>query len=106
MNQDDLIIQREVRRVLEKRPIDASLAVVTHNKGFITVGGTIRALRSQPFVHVQDEIATFQLQTIRSFPRLKGVSIEAKVIELPKKKKPIELELEKARGATSHTPTT
>jgi hypothetical protein len=87
MNQDDLIIQREVRRILDKRPIDTTLAVITHSKGFISVGGHLRALRSQPFVKVHDEIAQFQTMVMRNMPTIKGVTIEARIIDLPQKKK-------------------
>jgi hypothetical protein len=105
MNQDDLIIQREVRRILERRAIDATLAVVSHNKGFITISGHIRALRSQPFVKVHDEIALFQTQVMRSMFNIKSISIEAKIVDLPKKERAAVESAQPAHGPTSHGPT-
>jgi RPA family protein len=108
VNQDDLIIQREVRRFLEKRLVDATLAVITHSKGYITVGGTIRSLRSEPFVKVHDEIAQFQTQVMRSmYKEIKSVTIEAKIIDLHKKEREFDplppRESTTTRKPTSHT---
>ena len=105
MNQDDLIIQRDVRRILERRLLDATLAVISHSKGHITVSGTIRSLRSEPFSKVHEELAQFQTQVLRSlYQTVKTVTVDAKVIDLHKKEREFD-PLPPRHGPTSHGPT-
>ena len=87
MNQDDLMAARDARRYLERRPIDSTLAVVTSSKGYITVSGIIRALRSQPTVDVDEELVVFQKMVMRNVRDVRAVVVDARIRYLEKKEK-------------------
>ncbi len=87
MTPEDLTISREVRRWLDKRLLDTSVAQVSSNKGFVALSGQVRALRSAKDVNVKEEIELFHKQITRAVPNVKGVSYEWRVILQEKKVK-------------------
>jgi hypothetical protein len=79
MTPEEMSAARDIRRYLERRAIDASLAIITISKGYATVAGTIRPQRSAQYVDMQEEIDLFTKMAMRNVRDLKGVIIEARV---------------------------
>jgi hypothetical protein len=84
MNQDDIMVARDARRYLERRAIDATLAVVSCHKGFITISGTIRRMRSQPYTDLNEELEMFRKLAMRNLRDIKGITIDARIQRLEK----------------------
>jgi hypothetical protein len=87
MTQDEMMQAREIRRFLEKRAIDATLAIVSVNKGYVTVSGTIREARSAVFTSIEDELNLFTTMVMRNVRDVRSVVIDARVKIAPKKEK-------------------
>ena len=88
MNQDEMMIARDVRRQLERRPIDVTMAIVTVSRGVVSIGGQVRGLRTDPTVDVQHEMETFRRSAPRYMREIKDIIFECRVIPNPKRQKP------------------
>ena len=87
MTQEEAIMARDVRRHLEKRPLDITMAVINAHKGFVTISGQIKGLRSDPTADVKEELDTFHKQAMRHMRDVKSITLECRVIVNPKKVK-------------------
>jgi hypothetical protein len=60
MNADEITLIRDMRRVLDKLPIDSSRVEIQLNRGNVLMTGTVKPTRSQPNVIVKDEMEFFE----------------------------------------------
>ena len=90
MNQDEMMIARDVRRQLERRPIDVTMAVVTVSRGVVSIAGQVRGLRNDPTVDVHHELETFRRSAGRNLRDIKDIILECRIIPNVKKQKPDE----------------
>jgi hypothetical protein len=87
MTQEEINIIRQVRQMLDRRPIDSSLAVVSISRGRVSVSGTIRAMKAQPFVDVKEEVDTVHRQALKIGRGVRDVLWDCRVVITPKKEK-------------------
>jgi hypothetical protein len=88
MTPEEITAARDIRRFLERRALDSTLAIVTMSKGYVTVAGTIRPLRSAQYVDMQEELDLFTKMVMRNIRDVRGVSIEARVRNPAPQEKP------------------
>ena len=101
MNQEELIMAREVRRYLERRPIDSTLAVVNCHKGVVTISGYLQKSRFEPTVDLEEEIAAFTKYVSRNVRNVRSVLVDARIARAKKIQKE---ELEPHGGASKPAP--
>jgi hypothetical protein len=104
MNPEDMATARDVRRQLEKRAVDACLAVITSTKGFVTVSGTIRRLRSDPYSDINEELEIFRKMVFRSVRDVRGLTIDARIQRVEKAKKEPHEEHQQVPHIPGHVP--
>ncbi len=85
MTAEDLAIIRDVRRLLDKQPIDTNrvdIQVLKGGKVYLT--GNIAPMRSQPTVNVKEQVEEFERRA-RKFPHIKEIFMNCRLIEPARK---------------------
>ena len=84
MNADEVLLIRDIRRMFDRVTIDSSRLEISLQRGFVTLNGTVKNLRSPPLVNVKDCVDELE-RRLRRDQRIKQLSIECRIMQAEKK---------------------
>ncbi len=81
MTQDELQIARNIRRTMDKYPLDTNLCAVTITKNRLYLGGQIKLSRSARNADIKDEVEMMKHAIMRGNPSLREIVMECRIIK-------------------------
>jgi hypothetical protein len=84
MTAEEILLIRDLRRALDRLPIDYSRVEISLSRGHVALAGTVKTLRSQPLVNLKDEMDSFE-RKFQKDSRVKSLHVACRLV-IPEKK--------------------